>query len=404
MKKLAMLSGALATKPLGWVYAQTDVEQSDFDGSETADFGDFLIFAQNFGRSTDDPEVTFLYVADTVLGEVRAYNAATNFQDASRQINVPFPRDVEYAADTNRLYVSALDTFYAFTSSSTPVFTIPLTEESDLGFVTSRGGSKMAVSPDQRTAYISEQLPAVEVVNLETAQSEALIIVRPNPAGIGVSPDGSRIYVTHGPANNAPLVSPISVIDTESRLVVDTLSVGEHSVNRIAVSPGCTLFTNSALDGVIQAIEPSTGEVVRSADLATESDLSVQVLDIALSPDELTIYVPVSRVVNIVGDDGVPTIGFSGGLVGIDAATFVAAEEIAVGEIATNVALSPDGTTAYVTGSEDPFGGSFQVFVVDFQASAVRGSLLDFTVPAAMALVRSKSSLVRRVQPDLIVF
>lgn len=267
MKKFAMLSGALATISSGWVYAQTDVERSDFDGSgtvdfadfltfasgfgtatgeagfnaqldldgsKTVDFGDFLVFAQNFGRSTDDPEVTFLYVADTVLGEVRAYNAATNFQDVSRQINVPFPRNVEYAADTNQLYVSALDTFYAFTSSSTPIFTIPLTEESYLGFVTSRGGSKMAVSPDQRTAYTSEQLPAVEVVNLETAQSEELIIVRPNPAGIGVSPDGSRIYV------------------------------------------------------------------------------------------------PVSRVVNIVGADGVPTIGFAGGLVAIDATTFVAAEEIAI--------------------------------------------------------------------------
>jgi YVTN family beta-propeller protein len=62
----------------------------------------------------------------------------------------------------------------------------------------------------------------VAVVDLPTNTVVDQIRVGERPWGIGISPDGSRLYTANGPSND------VSVVDTASRKVVATIRVGER--------------------------------------------------------------------------------------------------------------------------------------------------------------------------------
>ena len=418
--------------------AQTSIEQADFDGNGIVDFGDFLTFAEAFGKAAgesgyvaaadldasgridfsdflvfaaafagetdpvaNEPTETFVYVAD-IGGEIQAYNTATNFRDPSRSLLTSFPRDVHYGSI--RIYVSALDTFYAFTPTGERVFTLPLADGFDLGEATTPGGSKMALSPDQQIAYISESVPAVEVINLETGQSEGLINVRPNPAGVAISADGQRLYVTHGSQFADPSVSPITVLDTETLTVIDTISVGENIVNRIVVSPeDGTLYTNSLAGGEILALDPVSGSILNRIDLTSEGG-EVETIDVAIAPDGRFVYAPVSRRINVLSPSGVLIQELRAGLVTIDAGTFQLVDEIELGQLAFDAAISPDGQTAYVLGVESIFAFTFRVSIIDLATRSVLGSLTGLDTPSSISIIAGKLVLGHAVWPDIDVF
>lgn len=86
--------------------------------------------------------------------------------------------------------------------------------------------STIVMSPDQRFAYIS--LPIEEKIaklNLQTFEIDNLINLSGRPSGIGISTDGSELYI--------PLINGfMSVIDTDINLEIETFEVSESLTGR----------------------------------------------------------------------------------------------------------------------------------------------------------------------------
>ncbi len=73
--------------------------------------------------------------------------------------------------------------------------------------------------------------------------------------GIAISPDGSRAYVTHGDDGAA---GQLSVIDTATKTVLNTLAVGNFPVG-VTVSPnGQTVYAGSNGDDTVSVIDTTT--------------------------------------------------------------------------------------------------------------------------------------------------
>ena len=270
----------------------------DLDGNGTIDFSDFLLFVNAFGKSsgpTDppppEPEPRFLYISD-LIGSIQVIDTSTNLLDPSRMLAVSFPRGIAFSNINKRLYVAATDTFHAFTEDGIPEFQLSLEMPiAPGGGFTSRGGFRIALSPNHQFAYVTEEAgAAVEVFDLLAGQSLDIIDVPPTPSGIAISPDGTRLYVGHGYATNA-----VSVIDTGIPALIDSIPVGQ-SVSRLAVSPdGQSLYLNNTRAGRVLKVNTSTKAIADSLTLGQADDLGIEIRDIALSADGTRLVASLSR-------------------------------------------------------------------------------------------------------------
>ena len=111
----------------------------------------------------------------------------------------------------------------------------------------------------------------VSVIDTATAQVTGSIPVGGLPAGVAVSPDGSRVYVANS------LSGTVSVIDTANNSVVTNITVGLNPYSLGAfVGPGALIATNSSASGVKgEQIGGTVPALTNSTNCAT-SDAVVQ--------------------------------------------------------------------------------------------------------------------------------
>ena len=277
----------------------------DLNGNGAVDFADFAIFARNFGKSVSQPARTLIYISDLDIpetgGKIFVIDAETNLVDQT--FLVPLPRGMAYSSTNRRLYVAGIDTFYALTESGDRDFVISLQEIFD-GVPQSRGGYKVALSPDHRFAFITESLAGlVEVIDLSQKQSAAQIPVGPDPAGIAIAPDGSEVYVAHR--------TGIAVIDGMTHTLKDSIRVERVDMRRLAISPNgnrlyLTSFERIPTPGSadtsrvaqILAIDPATRAVVDTLQVGDSSDPASYVEDLAISNDGAFLYATMNREFN----------------------------------------------------------------------------------------------------------
>ena len=389
----------------------------DLDGSGKVDFQDFVRFAESFGKTVGEPSRPLMYVSDLdpeAGGGVLVFDPETNLLD--RTIPATFPRGMAFSSLNRRLYVAGVDTFYAFTESDAVDFKIPFLDPPLVPgeLPPTRGGFKIALSPDGRFAFVTaSQAGAVDVIDLRAKEVAAQIPVGPNPVGIAISPDGSEVYAAH--AGGA-----VAVVDGVLHALVDSIPVGNLGTRRLAISQdGSRLYltsfarvastqaADSSIVGQILAIDTASRSVVDTLWVGGPADPQSVVEDLAVSKDGAFLYATVNRAYDAFDEQfGFVLRRWQAKLAIADTETFDAVGEIEVegAEQLYNFGISPDGKTGYATGRESIFEIPVQIFILDLEDRVSVGPLRGFSIPVEIRFGAGKPTGPVIGRPELAVF
>jgi YVTN family beta-propeller protein len=179
-------------------------------------------------------------------------------------------------------------------------------------------------------------------------------------AGIAISPDGTRAYVSNAVGNQ------IWAIDTASNQVAAMIPTAALGFVGVSISPdGSRLYAASIGNpSVVEVINTKTNDVVTSIALPG-SEVPTR---IALTPDGGHAYVT--------GDVGHVW------LIDTQTKALVATISIATGQPLLDIAFLPDGTRAYIT-----CGNNNAIYVLDTTTSRVLGQIAS-SYPGGLAISR----------------
>jgi len=245
-------------------------------------------------------------------------------------------------------------------------------------------------------AYVTNRFSKnVSVIDVSSNTVVATIFVGRNPWGIAITPDGTKAYVVNQ-VSDIQVSGIVRVIDVASNAVIDSLGpVGSQPLD-IAITPdGSTAYTTSSISSQMGRIELATG-TISSLGIGTTFLLAItpdgtmgyasdagsdHVLVFDVASNKALAPIPVGRgpcgiaitpdgtrayVVNNRATPGTVSV--------IDLTSNAVVESpIPVGNFPCNIAITPDGTTAYVVNAEgNATPGS--VSVVDLTSNAVVGA------------------------------
>lgn len=268
-------------------------------------------------------------------------------------------------------------TFFVSISDGRTSTTVPVTVSiSPLALTnsttTTTGGSPAGVvlSPDGSRAYVTNRAAGtVTVIDTATgAQVGAPIPVGVNPTEAVLNSTGTRLYVANRGSNS------VSVIDTADNSPVKTINVGINP-EHLAISPdGSRLLVSNAGSGTVTKINTVTNQISTSG-----IKVGTNPGGLAFSPDGKYAYVantgsdtvsvitmstnsvktitgvgdgPTSITVNPATGRGYITT-LDGKVTVLDTATNTVAGSINTGKDATDAALSPDGTILVTANTDD---------------------------------------------------
>ena len=228
------------------------------------------------------------------------------------------------------------------------------------------GVGAMAVSSDGAFAYVVSEPSSVSVVDLNERAVIDTIEVGFAPSAVVVSDDGAYVYVSHivGVEEFEVTLGPLWVIDTETRTVIGTFSLGQDTFARaLAVSPdGAQLYVLNSLG--LSVIEIATGDV-------SGIPVGSGAVRVVFSPDGAHAYV------SDVGEDTVWVI---------DTASKTVTDVVGVGHDPFSIAVSSDGARVYVVSGFDR-----TISVIDAVTNTVIGTL-DAGHGASLLLLMSTPS------------
>lgn len=217
----------------------------------------------------------------------------------------------------------------------------------------------VAISPDGRTAYVSNEIDGTVSV-IETATDRvagAPIAAGSNPAEVALTPSGGTLYVTDELSNR------VTVIDTATREPIGSIKVGSFP-NGIAVAPdGLSVLVSNAGADTVSVIDTLTNTVA-----STPISVGEEPLGIAFTPDGAKAFV---------------ADGNGKSVTVIDARTdTVEAAAIKVGKEPGAIAVTTDGSRAYVANDE-----SNSVSVIDTATNQVVGTAIKAgSAPTGIAI------------------
>jgi hyaluronoglucosaminidase len=240
----------------------------------------------------------------------------------------------------------------------------------------------VAVSPNHRLAVVANfTSDDVTPIDLTTGRALASIPAGPGPAGVAITPDGSKAYVTDDGSLNT-LGDTVTPIDLKTMKPLARIKVGPGPQG-IAITPdGSKAFVADA--GSVIAGQPGRiGHQVTPIDLTTGKTLApIDVgngpIGVAITPDGSTVFVTnlnsesVSPI-NVAGDQALAPITMQGGPVAVTIAGGVAwvvntpvsgfpgndvepitvandkpGKPVKVSQGAQGIAASPNGQTVWV--------------------------------------------------------
>lgn len=185
---------------------------------------------------------------------------------------------------------------------------------------------RIAIAPDGKTAYFTtESSEKVFVIDTRSDEVVGSFPVGPEADNLAFSPDGTRAYVG--------VKEGVDVVDTATQKVVaGPIDVGGFP-EEIAVSPnGKSVYVVADTVKSVVVINPSINQVVGNVPLPSEPT------SIAVSPDGKRLYATSESEGKV--------------FVAETATNKVVGSPIVVGGTPAEIALTPDGRTAYVAGHE----------------------------------------------------
>jgi YVTN family beta-propeller protein len=230
------------------------------------------------------PDGTRAYVTNYNDNTVSVINTTDN--SVLQTIDVPYRdtccvHDLAVSPDGSRVYVTNdLDNTVSVITAATNTITGPY----DAGFQP----SSMAVSPDGRRLYFANY-PTNSIMVSDTATMTP--IGQPIYLGSGVSPkdlavNGNRLYTVNDVIHSGTVDSSVSVIALGSSgnyTVVDTIAVSDAAA-AVALSPdGSRLYVSHEVPGTITVIDTGTNEVIGT--VTADNDALASGADIAVGPD-----------------------------------------------------------------------------------------------------------------------
>lgn len=226
---------------------------------------------------------------------------------------------------------------------------------------------RVAFIPNGTIAYVTNQNDNnVSVIDAATNTEINTIAVGIFPTGVAFTPDGKTAYVTNSGD------SDVSVIDTATSLEIQRIAVGFEPFD-VAITPDGTLAYVTCQDGTISVIDTTTNvqTATITADVGRHS-VSTDATRAKVSC-EFSIADPITLEAGLAGIAITPdgtlafvTNEFTNNVTIISIPSNVVLKNITVGSFPTSVEITPDGKKAYVTNAF-----SNDVSVIDVQSQTL---------------------------------
>jgi PQQ-dependent catabolism-associated beta-propeller protein len=235
----------------------------------------------------------------------------------------------------------------------------------------------LQAAPTNRIFVTNERSHNVSVINGSSLEVEATIAVGKRPRGIGLSPDGSELYVAVSEENKIVVIDPVSL-----KVLRDFESGSDPET--FAVHPNGNIYISNEDDAKASVFNTLTGEQVAEIPVGLEPE------GVAISPDGKKVIVtsestnmlhviavpehniianvlvgarPRSAVFNKAGDLAYATSEISGEVKKVDMQSYKILSKAKIADEKAkpkDIVLSKDEKTVYVAG-----GRSNQVLVMD---------------------------------------
>lgn len=189
----------------------------------------------------------------------------------------------------------------------------------------------------------------VNVINTATNDITATVSVGKEPAGIVITPDGSKVYVANYGSNS------VSVINTSSNAVLKTVSVGLNPIG-ISVSPDSKwVYVANSGSNTVSVVNTTTNTV------AATVNVGAYPIGVCVSTDGKLVYV----------------VNYNSNKVSvINSATNTLKATISVGNNPHSVCISPDGKRIYVTN-----WGSNTVSIINSETNVIVATITVGSYP-----------------------
>ncbi len=320
----------------------------DFDGA--IGFGDFLRFANAFGTQ-GRPQLFpdhLLYVVDAGSSLIDVFRLS----DHLHQEFLPFrsPTAIVVSPDQQRVFVAERFGLFVLNTDHQVLLSVP-----------TGAPGRLAISSDQRTAYLGEQQnDLIRVIDLDLQMTVDTVSVGRGPGDVGLSPGGRWLYVLNA--------GDISVVDLSQPAEVLRIDVnGVPGSIDIAVD-GRQAYYTLVDRGAVGVLDLSTNQIIGEIALdAREAN------DLRLSIDGERLYVSAER-----------------SLIEIDSQRNLVVRSLVIGGGTSAIGLTPDGVWAYV-GALEPNILRPVVAVVDLVAWEVVGRIQGLLFPVEIAFRQTVS-------------